>query len=51
MRMTGRGMSSAVRDGITCYLIYHNVMRILGWEVQEEQQGFGDIIMKIGGDW
>lgn len=21
-----------VRDGITCYLLYHNVTRILGWE-------------------
>lgn len=41
----------AVRDGITCYLMCHNVMRILGWEGEMEMQPLGgDITMKIGGD-
>lgn len=35
----------AVRDGITRYLMYHNVTRILGWE--EEQ----DDIQDLGGHY
>lgn len=34
----------AVKDGITCYLMCHNVMRILGWEGQYEMQGFGETL-------
>lgn len=53
-RVMGRNGCVLFRDGVKYYLMYHNAMRILGWEGQDEMQAFfwgGGITIKIGGHW